>query len=136
MSLDNREFFTEKKSKYVLQNEKLSKNGHELGIGFYLSKGFLNEYIFLLGDDRCFESDAAKQGFIDHAEKTLYDAPQGQIVFFNSRNPLKLELSTVVVKANPEFKGKVKSKESSGLDINLENTDSGSNLGELNFAEE
>jgi len=100
---ETKEFFTKNKSVYKLDdNDNLFKGDCSVGKGFYVPAYFLNKYIFEL-EDGCFKDEEQKQNFIVAALVNDYKKLKGLIVFFNKDNPLKLELSSNVVRVEPRF---------------------------------
>ncbi len=101
-----RKYVTDKKSIYTkLSDGTLKKGDINVGIGFYVSGKLLDHYLFDL-ENNVFPNNDRKQDFIDEASKLDYEKPGGQMAFFSHENPLKLELSSIVDKANPAFKNK------------------------------
>ena len=103
LMVKTRKYFIQKGSIYILDKEgNLTKGKHVLGRGFYIPISFLNEYINELRKG-CFRNYEQKQEFIASASINEYKDINGRLAFFNPKNHLRLELSSKVIKTEPEF---------------------------------
>lgn len=86
----------------LLDNGTVENKSYNLGRGFYLSKNFIEDYFIDLKEGMFGDSDQ-KNKFMNDASDNMYNRLEGRVVFFNPKNPLKLELSSRVVNVEPEF---------------------------------